>query len=135
MPQYHQDARADLIGPTVDSNAEQAVPLYRQEGFQIQAAKAPPIRIDGKPRPLTSRVSHQIEAKPAVVLNRVSNQNPANQGGDDVCSIWGVSDPWSQPGFALPGLGAVAGRSGNVLAIAAGLAVGIGVFYLAKRIG
>lgn len=133
MPAYHEDARADLIGPTVDSDAEQAVPLYRQESFQIQAAKAPPIRIDGKPRPMTTRVSHQMQANSAVVLNRVANQNPANQGGDDVSSIWGVSDPWNRPNFALPGMGADVGRSGDILAVVAGLAVGIGAFYLLKR--
>lgn len=95
MPLYPADARADLIGPTVNSNLEQAVPLTREEPFQLKAQKALPISIATKDRPLTSRVDHQLRAAPAVVLNRSSNQNPSNLGQDEVTSIWGISDPFA----------------------------------------
>ena len=116
MPAYALDARADLVGPTVDANAEQDVPLFRQETHQLQAAKAPPIRVKGKPRPLnTGRVDHQLKAAKAVVLSRQSNQNPANGGGDDVTGIWGVSDPWGHAPF----LGNAGGARGAGLVLAA----------------
>jgi hypothetical protein len=72
-----------------------------------------------KPRPLTSKVIHQMHAAPAVVLNRVSNINPDAAGQDDRTSIWGVSnglaadvDEGTSPGLlqklAIPAIAGVA---------------------------
>ena len=96
MPHYPMDARADLVGPTVDSNAEQSVPVFREETHQLQAAAAPGISLRMKPRPPARRISHQLQAGSTLVRHRVSNQNPASAGNDEQTTIWGVSDPWQR---------------------------------------
>ena len=126
--QYPLDARADLVGPTVDSNLEQAVPLYRQEDYQIQAAKAPPITVEGKSRPITHRTTHQLRAAPAVVLTRTANQNPANAGQEHQTSLWAVSDPWGPKRSFLGLRGGLGNMGGN--AVAVGIGVGLGLLAL-----
>lgn len=125
--QYPLNARADLVGPTVNPDLEHAVPLYRQEDHQIQAAKAPPISIALKSRPITHQMVHQLQAAPTVVLSRSSNQNPANAGQEHRTSVWSVSDPFGPKASFLNGLGASTG--GTLLATA----LGIGIGYLLYR--
>lgn len=76
-------------GPTQLQAPMRALP--RSEPFQLKATKAPPLHMPTKPRPLTSKVVHQMEAAPAVALTRTSNINPDAAGQDNRTSIWGVS--------------------------------------------
>lgn len=100
MPVFQENLSAMHIGPTVDSAAEQARPLIREEPFQLQATRAPGVSLTLKPRPearsglpLSGMGFGQIQAQRITVSARQGNGNPANAGADDVTSAWSVSDP------------------------------------------
>jgi len=114
MPALDPIAHAPMKdGPTNLMTGMHALP--RSEPFQLRATKAPPLYMPNKPRPLTTRVSHQLSAAPATVLTRTSNINPDAAGQEAKTSIWGISkgmgaeDEASGGGVARYALPVVAG--------------------------
>lgn len=90
MPVLTQ-TEAHHVGPTVNTNAELAVPVFRQEAHEIVAASAPINLQAAKPRPLTHKMNHSLMAAPAIALTRSANDNPAAAGEGDQTSMWGAS--------------------------------------------
>jgi hypothetical protein len=86
-------------GPTRVPGSELG-PATRQEAFQLQAGAAPGIRVstplaDTAPirGMLVSSASNQMKAACVPVRCRVSNQNPASEGRDEVTACVGLSGP------------------------------------------
>lgn len=117
-------------GGTIDTDAEMAIPTYRDEPFQITAAKPLPINMRDKPRPVTHHVNHQLHAGRTQVLRRNSNINPDAAGAETLTGVWGISDPDTGGLAQEPG----SGSSFSVpIGVMLGAAVGLGLFLVSRR--
>jgi len=123
MPTLPQ-TEAHLVGPTVDTNQELSVPLFRQESHEIPVLPSQVRLRAAKPRPMTHKSDHQLRSRKATVLTRQSNLSPAQAGGGYDTSIWGVSDPFTQD---TPGHGSHLAEwrpQSMVVPVAAGVLIG-----------
>lgn len=122
--------------PTRDGATKLQTPMVnigRREPHQITAGGPVPIAMATKPRPMTTRVSHQLAAGRTNVMHRDSNVNPDNAGGAAVTSSWGLSGPEAdgqdvtlidQPEGSGVGIGIVA---------AVGVGLGALAYFLSRR--
>lgn len=118
-------------GGTIDTDAEHAVPVVREEPFQIRAARGLPISMRRQTRPVTHRVDHQLQAGKVVVLNRQSNLNPDNAGADAMTAVWNVSNPM-QTHLADDGQDAFLAKAGIGTLLIVGGAIGLAAFLLSR---
>jgi len=114
-------------GPTIDTNRELAAPVYRQEPYQLDAGGPVPISLRSRPRPVTHRMDHTLQAGHARVLTKVSNLNPDNAGGDAVTGVWGLNDPFALAQDEV----AASGRLGMLVML--GVVIGAGTYFLCRK--
>lgn len=115
-------------GPTVDANRELATPVYRREPFQLDCGGPVPISLKDRPRPVTHRMDHTLQAGRTRVMTRQSNINPDNAGGDALTGVWGLNDPdaLAQDQVAVGG-----GRGGMMVML--GVVLGAGAYFLSRK--
>lgn len=120
--------------PTIDMAAEAAVPLHREEPYQLQAQPAPTLRLATKSRPLTHKMVHDLVGGRIPVRVRQSNINPDNAGEEAVSSMWALSDPQLaadvDPAAESPAPG---GLGISVGALGIGVAIGLGLWWMGSR--
>lgn len=124
MPVIDQ-TEAYNVGPTINSNAELAVPKFRNEAFELPIL---PSQVDlrvAKPRPMTHRVDHSMSVGTTHVLTRQGNMNPAGAGKGSASSTWGLSGP-----DAAVGESATA-RPMSLLVV---LGLGLGIGYVLTKV-
>jgi hypothetical protein len=118
-----------FTGPTI--KPEHDVPLRRVEPFQLVAAKAPPLHMATRPRPMTTRVVHELVASKVPLTARRGNANPANAGlGDETADVV-VNDPEAEPGEGDDHQAEARGWPWSRLA--AGAAVGVALALLLRK--
>lgn len=115
-------------GPTIDTNREIEQPLFRREPFQLDAGGPVALSLKNRPRPVTHRMDHTLQAGRARVLTKISNLNPDNAGGDAVTGVWGLNDPQA---LAQDPAAVAKSRTGVMMLL--GVALGAGAYFLMRK--